>query len=92
MVEGSERMWSAGEGNGKPLQYSCLETPMNSMKRRKDMIPEDEHPRLPRSEGVWYARGEEQRAITNSSRKNEATGPNQKQCSAVDVFGGESKV
>ena len=59
-------MWSTGEGNGKPLQYSYLENPINSMKRQKDMTPEDEHSRL---EGVQYATGEEQRAITNSSRK-----------------------
>ena len=62
---------------------------MNSMRNQKDMVLEDEPRRL---EGVQYTTGEEERAITNSSRKNEATGPNQKQCSAVDVFGGESKI
>ena len=62
---------------------------MISMKRQKDMTPEDQHPR---SEGVQYATGEEQRAITNSSRKNEVTGPKQKQHSAVDVSGGKRKV
>ena len=62
---------------------------MNSTKRRKDLIPEDEPPKL---EGVQYATGEEQRAITNSSRKNEAAGQKQKQHSVVDVSGGESKV
>ena len=79
-------MWSTGEGNGKPLQYSCLEKTMNSMKRQKDMIPEDEPLR---SVGVQYATGEEQR---NSSRKNEEAGPKQKQCSVVDVSGAESRV
>jgi len=58
MVESSDKMWSTGEGNGKPLQCSCLENLMNSMKREKDMTPEDEHPR---SVGVQYATGEEQR-------------------------------
>ena len=62
---------------------------MNSMKRQKSLIPEDEPPWL---EGVQYATGEEQRAITNSSRKNEAAGQKQKQHSVVDVSGGESKV
>ena len=62
---------------------------MNNMKRKKDMTPED---KPPTSEGVQYATGEKQRAITNSSRKNEAVGPKQKQCSIVDVPGGESKV
>ena len=75
MAESSDKMWSTGEGNGKPLQYSCLENPMNSMKRQKNMTLEDEPPR---SEGVQYPTGEEQRAITNSSRKNEAAGPKQK--------------
>ena len=55
MVERSDRMWSTGEGNGKPLQYSCLENPMNSMKRQKDRILKDE---LPRSVGAQYATGE----------------------------------
>ena len=62
---------------------------MNSTKRRKDLIPEDEPPKL---EGVQYATGEEQRAITNSSRKNEETQPKQKQCPVADVSGSESKV
>ena len=61
---------------------------MNSMKMQEDMIPEDEPPR---SEGVQYATGEEQRAITNSSRKNEAVRPKWKQCSIMDASGGESK-
>ena len=54
MVERSDRMWSTGEGNGKPLQYSCLENPMNSMKRQNDRIPKEE---LPRSVGAQYATG-----------------------------------
>ena len=54
MVERSDRMWSTGEGNGKPLQYSCLENPMNSMKRQKVRTLKDE---LPRSVGAQYATG-----------------------------------
>ena len=69
MVERSDRMWSAGEGNGKPLQYSCLENPMNSMRRQKDKTLKDE---LPRFVGAQYATGEEWR---KSSRKNEETEP-----------------
>ena len=65
MVESSDKMWSTGEGNGKPLRYSCLENPMNSMKRQKDMTLKDE---LPRSVDTQYATGEEWR---NNSRKNE---------------------
>ena len=60
MVESSDKTWSTGEGNGRPLQYSCLENPMNSTKRQKDIALEDEAPRL---ESVQYATGEEQRAI-----------------------------
>ena len=56
MVERSDRMWSTGEGNGKPLQYSCLENPMNSMKRQNDRIPKEE---LPRSVGAQYATGDQ---------------------------------
>ena len=62
---------------------------MISMKRQKDMTPEDQHPR---SEGVQYATGEEQRAITNSSRKNEVAEPNWKCHSVMDVSGGKSKI
>ena len=69
MVERSDRMWSTGEGNGKPLQYSCLENPMNSMKRQKDMTMKDE---LPRSVGAQYTTGEEWR---NKSRRNEDMEP-----------------
>ena len=65
MGERSDQMWSTGEGNGKPLQYSCLENPMNSMKRQKDMTLKDD---LPRLGGAQYATGEEWR---NNSRKNE---------------------
>ena len=66
-MEKSDRMWSTGEGNGKPLQYSCLENPMNSMKRQKDTALKDE---LPRLVGAQYATGEEWR---NNSRKTEET-------------------
>ena len=86
MVESSDKMWSAGEGNGKPLQHSCPENPMNSMKRQKDRTLKDE---LPRSVGAQYATGEE---LRNSSRRNEEAEPKQKQRPAVDVSGGESKV
>ena len=72
MVEMSDRMWSTGEGNGKPPQYSCLENPMNSMKRQNGMTLENE---LPRSVGAQYATGEEWR---NNSRKNEETEPKKK--------------
>ena len=63
MVEMSDRMWSTGEGNGKPLQYSCLENPMNSMKRQNDRILKDE---LPRPVGAQYATGDQWR---NNSRR-----------------------
>ena len=69
MVESSDRMWSTGEGNGKPLQYSCLENPMISMKRQKDRTLKDE---LPRSVRAQYATGDQRR---NNSRKNEETEP-----------------
>ena len=88
MMERSDRMWyrSTGEGNGKPLQYSCLEKPMNSMKRQKDRKLKDE---LPRSVGTHYATGEEWR---NNSRKNEEMEPKQNQHPVVDVTGDGSKV
>ena len=72
-----DKMWSTAEGNGKPLQYSSIENPVNSMERQKYMTPKGEPPRL---EGVQYATGEKWRAIvnTNSSRKNEVAGPKQK--------------
>ena len=65
MVERSDRMWSTGEGNGKPCQYSCLENPMNSMKRQNDRILKEE---LPSSVGAHHATGDQWR---NNSRKNE---------------------
>ena len=68
MVERSDRMWSTGEGNGKPLQYSCLENPMNSMERQNDRILKEE---LPRSVGAQHATGDQWR---NNSRKNEGIG------------------
>ena len=86
MVERSDKMWSTGEGNGKPLQYSCLENPMNSKKRQKDRILKDE---LPRSVGAQYATGGQWR---NNSRKDEEMGPKQKQLHVVDVTGDRSKV
>ena len=79
-------MWSTGEGNGKPLQYSCLENPMNGMKRQNDRILKEE---LPRSLGAQHATGDQWR---NNSRKNEGMEPKQKQYPAVDVTGDRSKV
>ena len=76
-----EVMWSTGEVNGKPLQYSFLENPMNSMKRQKDRALKDE---LPRSVGTQYATGDQWR---NNSRKSEETEPKQKQYPVVDVTG-----
>ena len=86
MVESSHQMWSTEEGNGKPLQYSCLENPMNSMKRQKNRTLKDE---LPGSEGAQYTTGDQWR---NNSRKNEEMEPKQKQHPAVDVAGDGSKV
>ena len=86
MVERSDRMWSTGEGNGKPLQYSCLENPMNSVKRENDSILKEE---LPRSVGAQCATRNQWR---NNSRKNEGMEPKQKQYPAVDVAGDRSKV
>ena len=86
MVERSDRMWSTGEGNGKPLQYSCLENPMNSIRRQKDRTLKDE---LPRSVGAQYAIGDQWRT---NSRKNEAMEPKQKQHPAVNMTGDRSKV
>ena len=73
-------MWSTGKGNGKLLQHSCLENPMNSMKRQKDITLKDE---LSRSVGAQHATGEEWR---NNSRNNEETEPKWKQCLVVDVM------
>ena len=82
MVERSDRMWSSGERNGKPLQHSCLENPM---KRQNDRILKEE---LPRSVGAQYATGDQ----WHRSRKNDGMEPKQKQYPAVDVTGDRSKV
>ena len=79
-------MWSTGEGNGKPLQHSCHENPMNNMKRQKDRTLQDEFPRLV---GAQYVTGEKWR---NNSRKNKEMEPKQKQHLVVDVTGDGSKV
>ena len=86
MLERFDRMWSTGEGNGKPLQYSCLENPMNSMKRQNDRILKE---KLPRSIDAQYATGDQWR---NNSRKNEGMEPRQKEYPAVDMTGDRSKV
>ena len=86
MVERSDRVWSTGEGNGKPLQYSCLQNPMNSTKRKNDRISKKE---LPRSLGAQYATGDQWR---NNSRNDEGMEPRQKQYPVVDVTGDKSKV
>ena len=86
MVESSDKTWSTGEGNGKPLQYSCLENPMNSIKRQKERTLKDE---LPRLVGAQYATGDQWR---NNSRKNEEMEPKQKQHTVVNVTGDGSKV
>ena len=86
MVESSDKMWSTGEGNGKQLQSSCLENPMNGMKRQKDTTLKDE---LPRSVGAQYATGDQWR---NNFRENEEMEPKQKQHTFVDVTGDGSKV
>ena len=81
MVESSDEMLSTGERNGKPLLYSCLENPVNSIKRQKDRTLKDE---LSRSVGVQYASGDQWR---NNSIKNEEMEPRQKQHPVVDVTG-----
>ena len=86
LVEISNKMWSTGDRNGRPLQYSCLENPINSMKRQKDRILKEE---LPRSVGAQYATGDQWR---NNSRKNEEMEPKQKQSPVVDVTGDGSKI
>ena len=86
MVETSDRMWSTGEGNGKPLQYSYLENPMNSMKRQTDTTLKEE---LPRSVSAQYATGDQWR---NNTRKREGMEPKQKQHPIMDVTGDRSKV
>ena len=79
-------MWSTGEGNGKPLQYSCLENPMNSMIMQKDRTLKDE---LPRLVGAQYATGDQWR---NNSRKNEGMEPKQRQHPVVGGTGDRSKI
>ena len=86
MVESPDKTWVTGKVDGKPLQYSCLENPMNSTKRQNDRILKEE---LPRSVGAQYTTGEEWR---NNFRKNEEMGPKQKQCPVVDVTGDGSKI
>ena len=86
MLERSDRTWSTGEGNGKPLQYSCLENPMNSMKRQNDRTLKGE---LPMPVGARYATGDQ---WGNNSRKNDGMEPKQKQHPAVDGTGDRSKV
>ena len=89
MVERSDKTWSTEKGNGKPLQYSCLENPMNIMKRQKDRTLKDElKDELPRSVGAQYAMGDQWR---NNSRKNEEMEPKQ-QHSVVNVTGDRSRV
>ena len=82
----SEKTWSTGEWNGKPLQYSCLENPMNTMKRQKDRTLKDEHLR---SVGAQYATGNQWR---NNSGKNEGMEQKHKEYPAVDETGDRSKV
>ena len=86
MVERSDRMWSTGEGSGKPIRYSCLEDPMNSLRRQNDRTLKDE---LPRSVGAQYDAGDQWR---NNSRKNEGMKPKHKQHPVVDVTRDRSKV
>ena len=84
-MESSDKTWSTGERKGKPLQYSYLKNPMNSIRRQKDRTLKDE---LPRSVGAQYATGDQWR---NNSRKNEKMEPKQKQYPVVDVTGDGSK-
>ena len=86
MVESSDKMWSTGEWNGKTLQYSCLENPMNNMKRQKDRTLKNE---LPRLSGAQYATGDQWR---NNTRQNEEPEPKQKQHPVVNVTGDGSKI
>ena len=85
-LESSDKTWSTREGNGKPLQYSCLENPMNSRKRQNDRTLKDE---LLRSVGTQYATGDKWRT---NSRKNEGMELKQKYHPVVDVTGDRSKV
>ena len=86
MVERSDRLWSTGEGNGKPLHYSCLENPMNTMERQNDRILKEE---LPRSIGEQYSTGDQWR---NNSKKTEETEPKQTKYPVVDLTVHRSKV
>ena len=86
MAERSDKRWSTGEENGKPLQYSCLENPMNSMKRQKDRTVKDE---LPKSVAAQYATGDQ---WGNNSKKNEGMDPKQNQHPVGDGTGDRSKV
>ena len=86
VVERSDRMWSIGRMNSKPLQYSCLENPMNSRKMQKDRTLRDE---LLRSVGAQYATGDQWRS---NSRKNEGMEPKQKQHPVMDVTADRSKL
>ena len=86
MGHGTDKIWSTGEGNVNPLQYSCLENPVNSMKRQKERTLKDE---FPMSVGVQNATGDQWRS---NSRKNEGTEPKQKQQPVVDVTGDGHKV
>ena len=86
MVESSGKTWSTGKGNGKPLPYSCLENPMNSMRRQKDRTLKDT---LPRLVAAQYATGDQWK---NNSRKNEGMEPKQKQYPGADAYGDRSKV
>ena len=83
MMESSDKTWSTGEGNGKPLHYSCLENPMNSMTRQKDRTLKDQLPRLVGATGDQWR---------NNSRKNEEIESKQKQHPIVDMTGDGSKV
>ena len=85
MGERSDRMWSTGEGNDKPLRYSCLESPMNSMRRQNDRIVKEE---LPRSVSAQYAAGDQWR---NNFRKNEGMEPKQKQYPVSDGTGDRAR-
>ena len=89
MVESSDKTWSTGEENDKPLQYSYLENPKNSMKRQKDRTQKDEVDEVPRLVGSQYAAGDQWR---NNSRMNEEMEPKQKQYPALDITGDGSKI
>ena len=85
IAESSDKMWSTGEGNGKPLQYSCLENPTNSMKRQNDRILKEE---LSRLIGAQYATGDQWRKL----QKERGDETKQKQRPVVDMTGDRSKI